>query len=98
MSIHSCSTSFIHEIFSRRPEIEVTEMFVHSQVGEDSVELVCSVHAHPHPSVVWARRGQGEITNSGRVKLENIGSRHTLTIAQVRAEDFGDYECRVSGK
>lgn len=73
-------------------------MFVHSQVGEDSVELVCSVHAHPHPTVVWARRGQGEITNSGRVKLENIGSRHTLTIAQVRAEDFGDYECRVSGK
>ena len=70
-------------------------MFVHSQVGEDSVELVCSVHAHPRPSVAWVRRDQGEITNSGRVKLENIGSRHTLTIAQVRAEDFGDYECRV---
>ena len=71
-------------------------MFVHSQVGEDQVELVCSVHAHPRPSVTWVRRGQGEITNSGRVRLENIGSRHTLTLAQVRAEDFGEYECRVS--
>ena len=71
-------------------------MFVHSQVGEDQVELVCSVHAHPRPSVSWVRRGQGELTNSGRVKLENIGSRHTLTLAQVRAEDFGEYECRVS--
>lgn len=79
-----------------RPEIEVTEMFVHSQVGEDSVELVCSVHAHPRPAVAWVRRGQGELTNSGRVKLENIGSRHTLTIAQVRAEDFGEYECRAT--
>ena len=72
-------------------------MFVHSQVGEDSVELVCSVHAHPRPAVAWVRRGQGELSSSGRVKLENIGSRHTLTIAQVRAEDFGEYECRVSG-
>lgn len=79
-----------------RPEIEVTEMFVHSQVGEDSVELVCSVHAHPRPAVAWVRRGQGELTSSGRVKLENIGSRHTLTIAQVRAEDFGEYECRAT--
>ena len=73
-------------------------MFVHSQVGEDKVELVCAVHAHPRPAVVWLKQGETELTNSGRLKLDNIGSRHTLTISRVSSEDFGDYECRVSGK
>ena len=33
------------------PEIEITEMFIHSQTGQDKVELICNVHAHPAPSV-----------------------------------------------
>ena len=89
---------FHNLIFCLRPEIEVTEMFVHSQVGEDKVELVCAVHAHPRPSVIWLKRGETELSNSGRLKLDNIGSRHTLTISRVNTEDFGDYECRVCGK
>ena len=79
-----------------KPEIEVTEMFVHSQAGEDKVELVCSVHAHPRPTVVWVKEGETELSSGGRVKYDNIGSRHTLTISRVRTEDFGEYYCRAS--
>eukprot|EP00092_Neocalanus_flemingeri_P092570 GFUD01117529.1.p1 GENE.GFUD01117529.1~~GFUD01117529.1.p1 ORF type:complete len:486 (+),score=120.08 GFUD01117529.1:165-1622(+) len=76
------------------PEVEVTEVFVHTQTG-DEAEIVCRVHAVPKPTIIWSKDGQ-ELSPSQRVKMANIGSRHTLTISQVQKEDFGKYSCQAS--
>jgi len=75
--------------------VEVTEMFVHSHAGQDKVELVCNVHAHPAPNVIWEKEGQ-LVSNMDRIKYNNIGSRHTLIIGQVEQEDFGKYFCKAT--
>ena len=78
------------------PEIEVNEMFVHGKAGQDKVELICNVHAHPRPNVIWEKHGETVATNVGRVKYTNIGSRHTLVIEHVKKEDFGKYSCKAT--
>lgn len=90
------ATKNVEVVVEYAPEIEVTEMFVHSQEGQDKVELVCNVHAHPSPNVIWERQGGDMINNDGRVKYSNIGSRHTLVIAPVTAKDFGKYVCKAT--
>eukprot|EP00092_Neocalanus_flemingeri_P043933 GFUD01048575.1.p1 GENE.GFUD01048575.1~~GFUD01048575.1.p1 ORF type:complete len:486 (+),score=106.52 GFUD01048575.1:30-1487(+) len=76
------------------PEVEVTEVFVHTQTGDEAA-IVCRVHAVPKPTIIWSKDGQ-ELSPSQRVKMANIGSRHTLTISQVQKEDFGKYSCQAS--
>jgi len=76
------------------PEVEVTEVFVHTQAG-DEAEIVCRVHAVPMPTIVWSKDGQ-VVSASQRVKMANLGSRHTLTISQVQKGDFGKYTCQAS--
>jgi len=76
------------------PEVEVTEVFVHTKSG-DEAEIVCRVHAVPSPTIVWSKDGQ-VISSSQRVKIANLGSRHTLMISQVNSEDFGKYTCQAS--
>jgi len=78
------------------PEIEVNEMFVHGKAGQDKVEMICNVHAHPRPNVIWEKHGETVATNVGRVKYTNIGSRHTLVIEHVKKEDFGKYSCKAT--
>ena len=80
------------------PEIQVTEVFVSTFTGQDKVELVCNVHAHPAPLVVWTRAGQvisqgGE----GRLRINTIGRRrHSLVISKVHQSDFGQYTCSAA--
>jgi len=94
------ASKLVEVVVEYSPEVEVTEMFVHSHVspqqfGQSKVELVCNVHAHPQPSVLWEKDGQ-QITNVDRIKYNNIGSRHTLIIDQVEQEDFGKYFCKAT--
>ena len=77
------------------PEIELSEMFIHTRENDEKVELVCNVHAHPAPQVIWEKNGE-RVMQSGRVKQSNIGSRHTLVINKVSRQDFGKYSCRAS--
>jgi len=77
------------------PEIEITEMFIHSQTGQDKVELICNVHAHPAPSVIWEKDGNLVVDNQ-RVRPISKGSKHTLIITYVKSEDFGKYACKAS--
>ena len=94
------ASKLVEVVVEYSPEVEVTEMFVHSHVspqqfGQAKVELVCNVHAHPQPSVVWEKDGQ-QIRNMDRIKYNNIGSRHTLIIDQVEQEDIGKYFCKAT--
>jgi len=77
------------------PEIEITEMFIHSQTGQDKVELICNVHAHPAPTVIWEKDGNLVVDNK-RVRPISKGSKHTLIITYVKSEDFGKYSCKAS--
>lgn len=89
------ATQTVEVVVKYAPEIELSEMFIHTREGEEKTELVCNVHAHPAPQVIWERNGQKIIDNS-RVKQSNIGSRHTLVITSVQRSDFGSYSCRAS--
>ena len=89
------ASKLVEVVVEYSPEVEVTEMFVHSHAGQDKGELVCNVHAHPAPTVIWEKEGQ-QITNMDRINYNNIGSRHTLIIGQVEQEDFGKYFCKAS--
>jgi hypothetical protein len=76
-----------------KPEIEVEEVFIHSQTG-DSAELVCNVHASPHPTVVWKKNGALFTASAhANIKMNNYGHKHTLTIESVTKQDFGEYSC-----
>ena len=80
------------------PEIQVTEVFVSTYTGQDKVELVCNVHAHPAPLVVWTR--QGEMISQGgeeRLRINTLGRRrHSLVINNVQQSDFGQYSCSAA--
>jgi len=77
-----------------QPEIQVQEVFVHTNTGKD-VEIVCNVHGEPKPSVTWKKDGQ-LVKQDSRLQLTNIHSKHTLTISQVERSDFGSYSCQAS--
>ena len=80
------------------PEIQVTEVFVSTYTGQDKVELVCNVHAHPAPQVVWTRDGE-RISQSGegRLRINTIARRrHSLVISKVQQSDFGLYTCSAT--
>ena len=62
------------------PEIQVTEVFVSTYTGQDKVELVCNVHAHPAPTVTWEKGGVAVGGAGGRVKAVNNGHRYSLLI------------------
>jgi len=76
------------------PEVEVSEVFVHTQTG-DETEIVCGVHAVPRPTIVWSKDGE-ILSSSSKVKIDHFGSRHTLTIKEVQSADFGKYTCQAT--
>jgi len=76
------------------PEMEVTEVFVHTKTG-DKAEMVCLVHAYPPPTVIWSKDGK-PLKSSGRIQIRKIGSRHSVMVNDVRKVDFGKYTCEAS--
>ena len=45
------ATQTVEVVVKYAPEIELSEMFIHTREGEEKTELVCNVHAHPAPQV-----------------------------------------------
>jgi len=76
------------------PEIVLGEVFVHANSG-DKAEIVCTVHAFPPPTVVWAFNGNA-ISSSERAQIGKTHNKHTLTIPRVQPTDFGAYTCKAS--
>ena len=84
----------IEVVVEYAPEMEVTEVFVHTKTG-DKAEMVCLVHAYPPPTVVWSKDDQ-PLKSSGRIQIVKIGSRHSVIVNNVRKVDFGKYTCKAS--
>lgn len=70
------------------PEIEVTEMYKSTGKG-NVVELVCTVHAYPAPTVIWTKDG-----NTITQGVEKRGSKHTLTLKNMNKFKYGHYKCQ----
>jgi len=76
------------------PEVRAEEGEVNTGVGHQAI-LVCQVHASPEAEVTWYRNTM-LLENDNRMYREKIGSKHTLTIHQVREEEFTSYHCKAS--
>ncbi|XP_037086873.1 neural cell adhesion molecule 2-like [Pollicipes pollicipes] len=60
------------------------------------VELVCLVFADPPAVVSWERQGSPFDPDRHFTPRHDVGqTRHSLTIQNVRPEDFGTYSCHV---
>jgi hypothetical protein len=88
------ASKLVEVVVEYSPEMEVNEVFVHTKTG-DKAEIVCRVHAVPMPTIVWSFNGN-VLSSSERVKIANLGSRHTLTVSGVQKVDFGKYACQAS--
>ena len=68
--------------------------------GQTVVE--CEVSGQPRPGLVWTRGGN-TINISSRINIHalEVGRevwRHSLTILQLREEDYGNYSCLATNK
>lgn len=88
------AVSQIHLRVLYKPEVSAEETVVHAGVGHQAI-LVCQVHASPEAEVTWYR-GTLLMENDNRMYREVVGSRHSLTIHQVREEEFTGYHCKAS--
>lgn len=85
----------IKVVVEYEPEIEVEEVLIHSQTG-DSVELVCNVHAVPKPTIVWRKNNDIiKAENHANIEIKHNGHKHTLSIENVKKEDYGNYHCEA---
>ncbi|XP_050739672.1 protein amalgam-like isoform X2 [Eriocheir sinensis] len=73
------------------PDVSIEESLIHTGVGR-YVELVCRVHGRPAPSVTWLKSGR-TLTSSHYVASHDGLHRYSLTIKQVKEDDFGEYTC-----
>jgi len=86
---HGKGVSKLIEVFVHYPpEIEVTEMYFKTEHGNE-VNLVCTVHAYPAPTVIWSKDGN-KITKG----VEKRGSQHTLTLRNINKFKYGQYKCQ----
>merc|ERR1719319_394428 len=76
------------------PEVVAEESVVHTGVGHQAI-LLCQVHASPEAEVTWYR-GTMLLENDNRMYREVVGSRHSLTVHQVREEEFTSYYCKAT--
>ncbi|XP_046401323.1 protein amalgam-like isoform X2 [Ischnura elegans] len=76
------------------PEIKIEKELVNTAEGHTS-EITCTVHAEPKAKVFWYKEGI-LLHPSERIMETRIGSRHTLKINDIRAEDFGVYTCTAN--
>lgn len=60
----------------------------------DSVKMICEV-SKPSAEVTWFR-GDQELPEGGRYEQMLDGRKRILIIQDLRMEDGGDYECRLS--
>jgi len=90
------ATKQMEVVVRYKPEVEVSEVFVHKKAG-DEAELVCTVHAFPPATVRWFKGGS-EVQESEKVKVNHRGGRHDLTFRQIERSDFGEYTCRASNE
>jgi len=88
------AVSQIHLRVLYKPEVVAEETIVHAGVGHQAI-LVCQVHASPEAEVTWYR-GTLLMESDNRMYREVVGSRHSLTIHQVREEEFTGYHCKAS--
>ncbi|KAG6463455.1 igLON family member 5 [Manduca sexta] len=73
------------------PEITVERSWVHTGEGFRA-ELLCTVLADPPAEVSWYQNSF-PLSASERVTMSARGNNHTLLIANVQPEDFGNYSC-----
>ncbi|XP_032528167.2 igLON family member 5 [Danaus plexippus] len=73
------------------PEITVDRSWVHTGEGFRA-ELRCSVLADPPAEVLWYQNSF-PLSASERITMSLRGNNHTLLIANVQPEDFGNYTC-----
>ncbi|XP_060808257.1 lachesin [Amyelois transitella] len=73
------------------PEITVERSWVHTGEGFRA-ELLCTVHADPPAEVSWYQNSF-PLSASERITMSARGNNHTLLIANVQPEDFGNYSC-----
>ncbi|XP_028168507.1 lachesin-like [Ostrinia nubilalis] len=73
------------------PEITVERSWVHTGEGFRA-ELLCTVLADPPAEVSWYQNSF-PLSASERVTMSARGNNHTLHIANVQPEDFGNYSC-----
>ena len=77
--------------FPDKPEVTPEHPVVHGGPGH-SAELSCLVYADPDPEVIWFRDTM-RLDPNGRRYMKSTGSRHTLFIGKVEAEDLANYSC-----
>eukprot|EP00092_Neocalanus_flemingeri_P087809 GFUD01110874.1.p1 GENE.GFUD01110874.1~~GFUD01110874.1.p1 ORF type:complete len:497 (+),score=131.98 GFUD01110874.1:127-1617(+) len=80
-----------------KPEIELEEVFVHTQNG-NKVEIVCTVHGSPPPTVEWTRNGEVIKKDVKHLTTQHVGSHHSLVIQSVRPADYGSYSCSAGNR
>ncbi|KAL0809098.1 hypothetical protein ABMA28_012723 [Loxostege sticticalis] len=73
------------------PEITVERSWVHTGEGFRA-ELLCTVLADPPAEVSWYQNSF-PLSATERVTMSARGNNHTLHIANVQPEDFGNYSC-----
>ncbi|KAJ2941844.1 hypothetical protein O0L34_g10652 [Tuta absoluta] len=73
------------------PEITVARQWVHTGEGFRA-ELLCTVLADPPAEVSWYQNSF-PLSASERITMSARGNNHTLLIANVQPEDFGNYSC-----
>ncbi|RVE46400.1 hypothetical protein evm_008934 [Chilo suppressalis] len=73
------------------PEITVERSWVHTGEGFRA-ELLCTVLADPPAEVTWYQNSF-PLSATDRITMSARGNNHTLLIANVQPEDFGNYSC-----
>lgn len=69
---------------------------IHTGIGR-YVELMCRVHGRPPPRVTWLKSGR-PLTSSHFVSSHDGQHRYTLSINQVKEDDFGEYTCMAESE
>ena len=66
-----------------------------SVIEEKDGKFECQVVGTPRPHVTWYK-GAGELFNSGKHEISQIGTSYFLTVKSVFGEDEDTYACRAS--
>ncbi|KAK3857117.1 hypothetical protein Pcinc_036612, partial [Petrolisthes cinctipes] len=77
------------------PEIITEQAILHTGEGNEA-KLMCAVRGRPTPTVSWTKDNQPLDSSSRHILQHDTLHRHTLTIAKVVEEDFGEYTCTAN--
>ena len=62
-----------------------------------SVLLVCLVAGEPQPSTAWFFQ-ERQLSPGPRVTVKQTGGRHSLSLADIKNQDFGNYSCVATNR